>query len=73
MEPVPLTPGGIDYRMEFAAREPRIAGVPTSRKLCLRTSDYFATGNEGYLELVVKGRIIQTRSWDDFVAVYERD
>ena len=69
----PCTAGGIDYHMEFAARELRIAGVPTTRKLCLRTSDYFIADNQDYLTLVIEGRMIETESWDDFIEAYERD
>lgn len=70
---VPCTAGGIDYHMKFAARELRIAGVPTTRKLCLRTSDYFAVDNQGHLTLVIEGRMMTTESWDDFIEVYKTD
>jgi hypothetical protein len=70
---VPCTAGGIDYHLEFAARELRISGVPTIRKLCLRTSDYFVATDQSYLTNAIRGRIMATESWDDFVEVYKRD
>ncbi len=73
MVPVPLTAGGIDYHLEFVARELRIAGVPRTRKLRLRTSDYFVAENQGYLTSVIEGRMMATESWDDFIEVYKRD
>jgi hypothetical protein len=73
MVDVPSTVGGIEYHMKFAARESRIAGVPTNRKLRLRTSDYFVADNQDYLTLVIEGRMMATESWDDFIEVYKRD
>ena len=73
MVQVPYTVGGIDYQMEFAARELRIADVPTTRRLCLRTSDYFVATNQDYLALVIQGQMIETTPWDRFIEVYKRD
>jgi hypothetical protein len=73
MVQIPSTVGGIEYHLEFAARELRIAGTPMTRKLCLRTSDYFVATSQDYLALVIQGQMIETGPWDRFIAVYERD
>jgi hypothetical protein len=75
MARVPGTVDGIDYFMEFAARETRKEGVPATRKLCLRTSEYRVSEPEFlyFLTLVVDGQMLDPTSWDQFKAVYERD
>lgn len=73
MVKVPCTVGGIEYHLKFEARELRIDGVPGSRTLCLRTSDYFVAENQGFLTDVIKGQMMETTPWDRSIPVYERD
>lgn len=73
LEKVPFTVGRIEYHMKFAARELRIAGVPTTRTLCLRTSDYFVATNLDDLTLVIKGQMMETTPWDRPIDVYKCD
>jgi hypothetical protein len=72
---VPGTVDGIDYYMVFAARDPRVEGIPATRKLQLRTSEYRVSEPEflSFLKLVIEGQLIETTPWDRFKEVYERD
>ena len=72
---VPQTADGIDYLMEFAARDAHMEGIPTTRKLRLRTSEFRVSEPEFlyFLRLVVEGQLIETTPWDRFKEVYERD
>jgi hypothetical protein len=66
----------IDYFMTFEARSPLSEGIPPTRNIQLRTSD-FRIANEpdftGFLSLVIEGQLLETEPWDRFVEVYERD
>jgi len=73
MVKIPFTSGGIEYHLKFEARELRIAGTPSSRTLCLRTSDYFVAENQDYLTSVVKGQMMETTPWDRSILVHKRD
>jgi hypothetical protein len=72
---VPGTVDGIDYLMEFVARDPHMEGIPATRKLCLRTSEYRVSEPDFlyFLKLVVDGQMMETTPWDRFIEVYERD
>jgi hypothetical protein len=61
--------------MEFAARDAHMEGIPTTRKLPLRTSEYRVSEPEFLylLRLVVEGQLIEPTPWDRFKEVYERD
>jgi hypothetical protein len=66
----------IDYFMVFAARDPRMDGVPATRKVQLRTSGFRVSEEPGFfdfLKLVVEGQLLETTPWDRFKEVYERD
>ncbi len=69
------TVDGIDYFMEFAASDPHIDGIPATRKLQLRTSEYRVSEPNFlcFLKLVVEGQLMETTPWDRFKEVRERD
>lgn len=73
---VPQTPDQIDYVMEFEARDPRVEGIPASRKLQLRTSGFRVVHDAdfvAFLGLVVQGQLLEPGQWDQFKEVYEKD
>jgi hypothetical protein len=70
------SPDRIDYFMVFEARNPRVDGIPPSRKLLLRTSSFRVSHEEefvDFLRLVVEGQMLDATSWDQFKEVYEKD
>ena len=71
--PTTVMPDGIDYFLEFSARNRRSADVPDSRTLQLRTSEYLVGSDLPFLQLVVDGQMLETTPWDRFIEVYKRD
>jgi hypothetical protein len=72
---VPCTADSVDYLMEFEARNSHTEGLPSVRKVTLRTSEFRMSepGFIGFLSLVITGQLIETDPWDRSVEVYERD
>jgi hypothetical protein len=69
-------PDGIDYFIEFSARNKRSAAAPDSRVLQLRTSSFSMSSDPQFLPfltLVVDGQMLETTPWDRFKEVYVRD
>jgi|SRR5271168_999085 len=64
---------GIDYFLEFVAKNKKSADVPNTRTLQLRTSEYLAGTDRPFLDLVVDGQMLETSPWDRFIEVYKRD
>jgi hypothetical protein len=74
--PNEFMPDGIDYFLEFAAREKRVDGIPDVRKLQLRTSAFNVSHDPdfvAFLGLVIDGQMLQTEQWDPFKEVYKQD
>lgn len=71
--PTTFMPDGIDYFLEFSARNKRSADIPDTRTLQLRTSEYLVGTDLPYLKLVVDGQMLETATWDRFIEVYKRD
>lgn len=69
-ETATLTMDGIEFNMEFAARNPRVEGIPATRMLRLRTLTIFKANEPDLLGLltgVVKGQLMETMPWDRFI------
>lgn len=64
---------GIDYFLEFVAKDKRSPEVPDARTLQLRTSEFLAGTDLPFLTLVVEGQMIESSPWDRFIEVYKRD
>jgi hypothetical protein len=64
---------GIDYFLEFSARNKRSDSAPSARTLQLRTSEYLVGTDLGFLKRVVHGQLLETNPWDRFKEVYKRD
>lgn len=66
---------GVEYLMEFEARNPHAEGLPSVRKITLHTSEFKMSepGFIGFLSLAITGQLIETDPWDRFVKAYERD
>lgn len=71
--PTTLMIDGIDYFLEFSARDKRSADIPDIRTLQLRTSEYLVGSDLPFLQLVVDGQMLETTPWDRFIEVYKRD
>ena len=70
---VPNSVDGIEFHMKFSARERRRHGVPAARTLKLRTSLYLAGTDLPYVELVIRGMLMESDPWDQFKNVPIRD
>ena len=71
-----ISPDGINYFMEFEARDVQVEGVPATRTLQLQTSAFKVSLEPGfwdYLKLVVEGQMIETTPWDRYIEVQKRD
>lgn len=64
---------GIDYFLEFSARNKRSADIPDTRTLQLRTSEYLVGTDLPFLKLVVEGQMLETEPWDRSIEVYKKD
>lgn len=64
---------GIDYFLEFSARDKRSADIPDTRTLQLRTSEYLVATEVGFVKLVVDGQMLETTPWNRFKEVYKKD
>lgn len=71
--PTTLSVDGIDYFLEFSARNKRSDATPSTRTLQLRTSEYLVGTDLGFLKLVVDGQMLEMTPWDRFKEVYRRD
>ena len=71
--PIPSTPEGIDYFLEFSAQDKRSSDIPDVRRLLLRTSEYLVRTNVAFLKLIVDGQMLETSPWDRFKEVFEKD
>ena len=71
--PTTLMPDGIDYFLDFTARNKKSDDIPDARTLQLRTSEYLIDENLPFLRLVVDAEMIETMPWDRYKEVYKRD
>jgi hypothetical protein len=74
--PTTLSVDGIDYFLEFSARDKRAVGAPDVRKLQLRTSAFNVSHDPkfvAFLGLVIDGQMLQTEQWDPIKEVYKQD
>lgn len=69
-------PDGIEYDLEFSARNKVSEAVPDTRRLRVRTSSFKITSESDFLHhlsLVIDGQMLDDAPWDRFKEVYERD
>jgi hypothetical protein len=71
--PTTLMIDGIDYSLEFSARDKRSTDIPDIRMLQLRTSEYLVGSDLPFLQLVVDGQMLETTPWNRSIEVYKRD
>lgn len=70
---IAYTADGIDYFLEFSARNKQSDDVPDTRTLQLRTTESFAGTEPLFLRLVAEGQMLETEPWDRFMEVYKTD
>jgi len=73
ISPTTFMVDGIDYFLEFSARDKRSSDIPGTRTLHLRTSEYLVGTDLPYLKFVVDGQMLKTEDWDQHIEVYKRD
>jgi hypothetical protein len=64
---------GIDYFLEFSARNERSADIPDICTLQLRTSEYLVGTDLPFLKLVVDSQMLETTPWDRYTEVHKKD
>jgi hypothetical protein len=71
--PTTIMIDGIDYFLEFTARNKRFAETPDTRTLQLRTNGHLVATELGFVTLVVDGQMLETTPWDRAIEVHKKD